>query len=535
MYLGDVLGYRFVERFAKFSRAWLDAAGQSADVDHGVRWHCASGGPNHVLLAYTLLDRPLTPKSARRTSEHVVAPGTLADEMDEPAEDEGEVIDLDANRALTSQPSKAFALGRNTHAQLGLGFSSQEATRGMVTGTLTGTNGIAHLTAGGTFSLLVTADAAASHVYVCGNETLGQLGASPAAEQQSGREGGADPWDVSTRAEGSEAAQLRLLPLPRRVELEGEWAVSGVAAGLDHTLLLLERALNGFTVQQVVATGLNTDGQLGVTPVEGKDSVPIQPLLSRSFQRVPIPLHPIPAGEAEDKRARVVQVVCGADTSYALTHAGDLWAWGNSEYGQSFAGVHDRIVAPMHVPNPLPAAYARYGIATSTVPKPAKLVAGGAFAALLDTQARVWVVGHIAPGTTQQEKEQELTLVQSLPRVDQLFAGLEYLLAATEEGEVYVWGVVPRSLSPEPLLKPTRVPLSIPKTPRQAWLDENPRLKQQHEKVDHPEREAQPRVRVEAAACTRDHVLLILNDGNGSHVWAECDQPPRDKGTGVVL
>ena len=89
-------------------------------------------------------------------------------------------------------------------------------------------------------------------------------------------------------------------------------------------------------------------------------------------------------------------------------------------------------------------------------------------------------------------------------------------------------------MSSVPIHHPTPVPFAIPRTPRQQWLDENPRLKKDAAFTAEAERKG-GRVSVEAAACTRDHLLLVLNDGMDKDVWAECVQPPREKGTDVTL
>ncbi|EST06915.2 Regulator of chromosome condensation 1/beta-lactamase-inhibitor protein II [Kalmanozyma brasiliensis GHG001] len=575
LYLGDVLGYTSASRLSKFPRAWLDAAGVAADVDHGLRWVAASGGVNHVLLGYEVLVSPLEGvRRGRDSGEEIVVHGARPEEGEgglrngkgKDEEREGEILEESGGKTSTSRhPSKVFALGRNTHAQLGLGFSSQEATRGMVTGTLDGVGGVTHVAAGSGFSFVTTATGSGSNTFGFGNDTLGQLGCSP---REPATRNEFDPWDVSTRLPDSEAAQLRLLPLPKQIDLDGEWEVKSIAAGLDHSLLLLEREVSGFVVQEVRSTGLNTDGQLGVTPREKAEAVPIEPLLSRSFKAVPLPLQPTAgkraestaaggasgsakaaAGKAKQRGAeaasteaiqtpassptgaeRILKVVCGADTSYALTPTG-IWAWGNSEYGQTFAGVHDRIAAPVFVPNPLPAAYASHSLPSDGALGVRKLVAGGSFAALLDSEGRVWVVGYGPRGVTNVDDPDEwarLTLID-LPKVQALFAGLEYLVAVTEDGEVFLWGIPPRSVSTQPMVAPTRIGWTLPKTPRQAWLDENPRLKA---KVSEEE---SGKVSVIGAACTRDHLLLILDDGVGKNVWAECDQPPREKGTDVTM
>lgn len=543
LYFGNVLGYNSIDRFSKLSRAWLDSAGVSADVDHGLKWTCASGGVSHLLLSYTLLDRPLNPKAAR--SEDIVPLGTLPEkETEADGQGEREVMDVQGKKSLSSRPSKVFALGRNTHAQLGLGFSSQEATRGMVTGQLTGQGGVKSVVAGGTFSLVVTEGGQGSSVWVFGNDTLGQIGSSPSSSPPTTNQ--LDPYDISTRLNDSDTPQLKLLPLPKSVELGGGegWTVKSSAAGVDHTLLLLEREVNGCVVQQVVATGLNTDGQLGLTPDGKKDAVPIEPLLSRTFQPVPLPLTPIPSSTSAGTTSageKIVQVECAADTSYALTSMGNIFSWGNSEYGQSFSTIQDRITSPIHIPNPLPAAYASYRIPrTLSPPKPVKLVAGGSFAALLDTQNRAWIVGHHPTTTTTSDQPNPtLTLIPNLPRIQNIFSGLEYLLLTTPSS-IYILGLPPTSTSTTssspstPFLTPTKIPFSIPKAPRQTWLDHNPHLKMK-KPTQQKGGGVGGGVRVEAAACTRDHVVIVLDDGQGDEVWGECDRVPRDKGTDVTM
>ena len=545
LYFGNVLGYNSVDRLAKFPRAWLDSVGVSADVDHGLRWGSASGSPGHALLSYTLLESAVDPtlRAPRQTTEELATStgSTIQQEKqrtDEGAEEETVLEDASGRKSASSQPSKVFSLGRNTHAQLGLGFSSQEATRGMVTGSMDGNGGVDKVVAGSGFSFVVTSSTAddgthASNVYGFGNDTLGQLGASsPSDAAAAATAAGADPYDVSTRLSGSDSPQLRLLPLPKQLHLDASestdtgnssgWKVADLSAGVDHSLALLERSLNGFRLQSVLSTGLNTDGQLGVTPRDKADAVPMLPLLSRAFARVPgLPTAPVPL---EDTGSRLKAVVCGADTSYVLTSSGDLWVWGNSEYGQSFAGVHDRIPAPTFVPNPLPAAYESRRLSRDAPPTTKKLVAGGSFAALLDDHGRVWVAGYGPRASTSDAEDgldewARLSLVQGFPEdavVEDLFCGLEYLVAITrsskEEVGVWIWGVPPRSVSSVPIQHPTPVPFAIPRTPRQQWLDENPRLKKDAAFTAEAERKG-GRVSVEAAACARDHLLLVLNDG----------------------
>lgn len=541
LYFGDVLGYTSPQRLSKFPRAWLDSVGVSSDVDHGLRWTGASGSPSHALLSYTLLDKPIDPRAPRGSTEELATSSfnTHTEESEGEEGEQGEVLeDEDGRRATSSHPSKVFSLGRNTYAQLGLGFSSQEATRGMVTGEMEGTGGISKVAAGSGFSFVVTSEGSSSRIFGFGNDSLGQLGSSPTTTTSNSL----DPYDISTRHPDSDLPQLRLLPLPRPIALGAEsgWTIKDVAVGIDHSLVLVERTLAGYKVQSVLSTGLNTDGQLGLTEPSKKDGVPIEPLLSRTFQPVP----GLGSTTKEGESGGIVTVICGADTSYALTVGGDLWVWGNSEYGQSFAGVHDRLACPTFVSNPLVIAYAAQGIDSSSAPRIRKVVAGGSFAAILDNHGRVWVTGYGPRGVepSGDAKEWEKLALVGFPEdvvVEDLFCGLEYIIAITRKtgGElgVWIWGIPPKSISTLPITHPTPIPFSIPKTPRQQWLDENPSRKKDLKTEEEKEEKAEVSVRVEAAACTRDHLLLVINDGIGKDVWAECVQPPRAKGTDVTV
>lgn len=476
LYLGSVLGYVSAERLSTFPRAWLDSAGMAADVDQGVRWSAVHAGSFHTLMAYTLTN--YAPRPARFTTEDVVRPG-------ERAPNAARTVDIGGDDAPSTGmlPSKVFGVGRNTHAQLGLGFASHEATRGMMCGTLTGPHGITHLVAGGNgFSFVVTAGADSSTVYGVGNDTLGALGLGEKVQQ------GRDAWDVVST---TQEPQLVLHPLPKPVPLAHAWRVTSIAAGMDHSLLLLE---NSAGQQHLLSTGLNTDGQLGLST--DAHTLPIQPLVGKAFARVPLP-------------ARVTHVVCGADSSFALTDESDVWAWGNSEYGQSLAGVHDRILQPTLVPNPLLEAYARCGLAQDPPPRIRKLVAGGSFSAVLDTNGRVWVAGYGPIPQSAAQTHATLQLVDALgaDTVD-LFCGLEYIVAVTQaENEamptLWMWGIPPPSVSTLPVRTPTRIPYTLPDGPAH--------------------------IRVQDMACNKDHLIVVLTETPRADaeplVWAECIPP----------
>lgn len=68
--------------------------------------------------------------------------------------------------------TRVLAVGRNTHAQLGLGFASQEATFGLVRGGLFGAGGIVAVKAGPIQTWVLTADhcGRATNAFAAGGE-----------------------------------------------------------------------------------------------------------------------------------------------------------------------------------------------------------------------------------------------------------------------------------------------------------------------------------------------------------------------------
>lgn len=160
-------------------------------------------------------------------------------------------------------------------------------------------------------------------LYACGTNVRGQLGGGTALEH----------------------GTLVRLPWPR------DAAIEGVAAGLDHALVLTRDAVG---VQSVYAWGLNTDGQLG-DPSAGAWT----PVLRRAA----IPLGP---------KERLVRVAAGGDTSAALTDHGRLFVWGNTEYGQALQPTSPAEQEAVPV------------LATALPPRICDVQLGGSFVLLLD-------------------------------------------------------------------------------------------------------------------------------------------------------
>ncbi|KPV76559.1 uncharacterized protein RHOBADRAFT_52550 [Rhodotorula graminis WP1] len=243
---------------------------------------------------------------------------------------------------------RIFALGRNELGQLGVGFASQEGTRGLVEG-FDG-DGILAAAAGVQSSYLVLRDGDSTRLFSMGNLARGRLG-HPALFPP------ADALQEHEEPRQHSLPRAAAVPLP-----PGLGPIRQIEAGFEHLLVLTEDG-------QVWGTGCNTDGQLGL----GSASSDVFELT-----RVPLPL-------AVEQQGGVERISAGADTSALVTKSGTLWVWGNSEYAQGMHGEKiDQITSPL-------------AIKPDFLPSNRRLVdyrCGGSFALALDDRGSVYSAGY---------------------------------------------------------------------------------------------------------------------------------------------
>ncbi|MEM9193205.1 MAG: hypothetical protein AAGF12_28785, partial [Myxococcota bacterium] len=101
-------------------------------------------------------------------------------------------------------------------------------------------------------------------------------------------------------------------------QVEGVANAVGVAAGFDHSLVLLADGT-------VMSWGSNSDGQLGYTTLEDTNQIPTR----------------------VEGLSNIVQLAAGSTSSFALDNAGDVWAWGENDRGQLGLGTSDRDPHPV--------------------------------------------------------------------------------------------------------------------------------------------------------------------------------------------
>ncbi len=131
-------------------RDWLAAIGMGADADDGLGFTHLAGGVAHSLLAYRT-----DPRKRRRAH---AAPKEDGEEGGKKREIQEVNVILDSGEEAPEMNDGGFAkivaIGRNTQGQLGLGFTSQESSWGMVSAGFAGRS-IAGLQVGNGTSFVV--------------------------------------------------------------------------------------------------------------------------------------------------------------------------------------------------------------------------------------------------------------------------------------------------------------------------------------------------------------------------------------------
>ncbi|TNY22351.1 putative Uvb-resistance protein uvr8 [Rhodotorula diobovata] len=313
---------------------------------------------------------------------------------------------------------RILALGRNEAGQLGVGFASQEGTRGLVEG-FEG-DGVLAARASVQASYLLVRDGGASpllqpcesftpnvhstRLYSTGNLARGRLGHPALFPPAHALEAHEEPRQYSL-------PRAAAVPLP-----EGLGRIKQIEAGFEHLLILT--AEDG----EIYGTGCNTDGQLGL----GAATSDVYQLT-----RLPLP------GEVA-KEGGVERISAGADTSALVTKSGTLWVWGNSEYAQGMHG--DKID---QIASPLP-------VRPSFLPSNRRLVdyrCGGSFALALDDRGSVYSAGFgalgLGAGTLHSMVPQRVERLEGAG-VSRIRAGWGHAAAVRDhatDSALYTWGL----------------------------------------------------------------------------------------------
>ena len=135
-------------------------------------------------------------------------------------------------------------------------------------------------------------------------------------------------------------------------------------------------------------------------------------------------------GELENKVVR--KVACGRDTTFALTEDGQLFSWGNDDYGMLGLGKAERRVSEPRL------------ISSLSDTKIAQLSCGEGFAAAVSENGDLFMCGRGSDGqlaTGSRDDSSFFTRVLNLPGpVEKVSCGGGHVAALLKDGSLYVWG-----------------------------------------------------------------------------------------------
>lgn len=296
--------------------------------------------------------------------------------------------------AVNSNDKKiVYGSGINTDSQLGFQYSDKKYTDGMIKEPRpinlpiqeTATR-VIHMAAGRAHLLILTSEG----LFTLGNNAYGQCGRHI--------------------IENEDYSNSRVIYHIK--DIKGQ-KIKAVTAGQDHSILLTESG-------DVYACGWGADGQTGQAHYRNES----KPGLVKGDL----------AGQ------RIIKVACVCDCVLALNDRGQVFGWGNSEYGQL----------------PITGDTQQINIATQlkindVVGHVIDIAAGGSFCMVLNNLGEVYVWGYGILGLGPQVQHTvRPTLIPPVlfgkndydkdVKVLKIFSGMSHLAALTSSGDLYMWG-----------------------------------------------------------------------------------------------
>ena len=286
-----------------------------------------------------------------------------------------------------------LSFGYNYFGQLGSATNDKSSTANPTPTAVSLPGKVTQVAAGSDFSLAVTST---GQLYGFGDNQYGQLG-------------------NATNNVGNTPN-----PTPTLVALPGEsGTVTQVAAGYDHSLAVTSSG-------QLYAFGDNYHGQLGNATNDGSSVANPTPTLVT-----------LPGGSGT-----VTQVAAGDDFSLVVTSTGELFAFGDNEYGQLGFGTNNGTNSP----NPSPTEVQLPG-GSGTV---TAVAAGDDFSLVATSAGDLYSFGNNYYGqlgtttnngvNTANPSLEAVTLAGQSGSVTQLAAGSGFGLAVTSSGQLYSFG-----------------------------------------------------------------------------------------------
>ncbi|CAO3619255.1 unnamed protein product [Cunninghamella echinulata] len=176
--------------------------------------------------------------------------------------------------------------------------------------------------------------------------------------------------------------------------------ITNIVCGLDNTVFTTDD-------DKIYAMGWGADGQLG----QGNNST-----IDKNIPSC-LPL-----------KGDFSKLASSTDFTLALEREGQLWVWGNSEYGQGIQGAKiDRILEPTPI---------------QIDKKVIDMAAGGPFSVILTDDGKVYTCGYGSLGLgTDIIETLSIKQVNGLNNISKVFAATDYAAALSESGELFTWGL----------------------------------------------------------------------------------------------
>ena len=329
--------------------------------------------------------------------------------------------------AASTSSGELYAFGNNKYGQLGNATNnkSEEPNPTPALVTLPGEVGpVTQVAAGGDHSLVLTST---GQLYAFGDNKYGQLG----------------------NATNNKSEEPN--PTPTFVTLPGaSGQVTEIAAGRNFSLAVTSSG-------QLYAFGANNDGQLG------------NATNNKSEEPNPTPTPVTLPGEV----GPVTQVAAGEQHSLAVTSSGQLYAFGENQFGQLGDTTHNKSIEP----NPTPTLVTVPGEVGAVT----QVAAGAAYSLVLTSSGQLYAFGanndgQLGNATNDKTLEPNptptpVTLPGAVGPMTQIAAGNFHSLAVTSSGQLYAFGynysgqlgnaTNDKTLEPNPTPAPVTLPGAV--------------------------------------------------------------------------
>lgn len=192
---------------------------------------------------------------------------------------------------------------------------------------------------------------------------------------------------------------------------EGEDQIENIQCGQDHTLVLSKTG-------RVYSCGWGADGQTGLGHFRNVDHLTML--------------------EGDMCGEKITKISCTGDCVLALNNKGEVFGWGNSEYGQiPNEDELQQVSHPTHLDS-------KWG-------KIVDIAAGGSFCMVLNDRGEIYVWGYglLGLGPNVEHSNVPLKLSSVLLgknkfdpncRIVEIHAGMSHMLALNSNGDLYSWG-----------------------------------------------------------------------------------------------